>query len=156
MGEDIVIRKAKIEDLKDIQTLNNKLFEYEYEGWDKDLKLRWPFDEAGTNYFLDMINNKFVYIAIDNDKPIGYLAGNAKAEASYNTIKIAEIDNMFVESEYRGKDIGTMLINKFKDYCVENGITTFKVNASAPNSKAIEFYKKNGFKEHDINLWCKI
>lgn len=52
--------------------------------------------------------------------------------------------------------MGTELINEFKKYCIEKGITTFKVNASAPNFKAIEFYKKNGFTEHDITFWCKI
>lgn len=154
--QDIIIRKAGIEDMQDIQTLNNKLFEYEYDGWDKDLKLGWPFDEAGKNYFVDMINNQIVYIALDNDKPIGYLAGNTKAENAYLSIKVAEIDNMFVDDEYRGNNVGTMLIDKFKEYCVEKDITTFKVNASAPNIKAIEFYKKNGFTEHDITLWCKI
>ena len=154
--QDIVIRKAEIKDLKDIQTLNNKLFEYEYEGWDQDLKVGWPFEEAGKEYFLKVINNQIAYIALDNDKPIGYLAGNIKAGANYITIQVAEIENIFIENEYRDKNVGTMLINKFKEYCVDKGIKTFKVNASAPNTKAIEFYKKNGFKEHDINLWCKI
>lgn len=152
----IIIRKAEAEDLKNIQTLNNMLFEYEYEGWDKDLKLGWPFEEAGKKYFLDMINNHIVYIALDNNKPIGYLAGNIKAENNYLSIKVAEIDNMFVDNEYRGNNIGTILIDKFKEYCKEKGIHTFKVNASAPNIKAIEFYKRNGFTEHDITLWCKI
>lgn len=151
----IVIKKAEIENLEDIQFLNNRLFEYEYEGWDKDLKLGWSFDEAGKNYFIDIINNQIVYLAFDNGKPIGYLAGNTKAENAYLIIKVAEIDNMFVDNDYRGKNIGSMLIDKFKEYCIDKGITTFKVNASAPNTKAIEFYKKNGFKEHDITLWCK-
>lgn len=152
---EIWIRKAEIEDLKDIQALNNKLFEYEYDGWDKDLKLGWSFDEEGKNYFIDMINNQIVYIALDNGKPIGYLAGNTKVENAYLNIKVAEIDNMFVDNTYRGMNIGTMLIDKFKEYCMEKGIKTFKVNTSASNIKAIEFYKKNGFSEYDITFWCK-
>lgn len=152
----IIIKEAKSENLKDIQILNNKLFEYEYDGWDKDLKLGWPFDEEGKNYFIDMINNQIVFIAFDDDKPIAYLAGNTKAENAYLTIKVAEIDNMFVDDEYRGKNIGSMLIDTFKEYCIKKGIETFKVNASAPNIKAINFYKKNGFMEHDITLWCKV
>lgn len=152
----ITIKKAKNEDLKDIQILNNKLFEYEYDGWDKDLKLGWPLDEEGKNYFVNMINNQIVFIAFDDNKPIAYLAGNLKAKNSYLAIEVAEIDNMFVDDEYRGKNIGSMLIDTFKNYCMEEGITTFKVNASAPNAKAINFYKKNGFIEHDITLWCKV
>lgn len=121
-----------------------------------DLKLGWPLDDAGKDYFTDMINNHIVYIAFDNNIPIGYLAGHTKAEDSYLTIKVAEIDNIFIETAYRSKNIGTMLIDSFKAYCIEKGITTFKVNASAPNTKAIDFYKKNGFVEHDITLWCKL
>lgn len=154
--DNITIKQAIIENLKDIQTLNSKLFEYEYNGWDKDLKLGWPFDSSGKDYFIDMINNNIVYIAFDNNKPIGYLAGNTKSENEYITIKVAEIDNMFVDENYRGNNIGTILIDCFKKYCIQNGIKTFKVNASARNIKALEFYKKNGFTEHDITLWCKL
>ncbi len=154
--ENIIIKKAEYKDLEDIQTLNNKLFEYEYEGWDKDLELGWPFSEAGKKYFIDMIKNQIVFVAVDNDKTVGYLAGNMEASNAYLSIKVAEIDNMFVEDEYRGKNVGSMLINTFKKYCIERGIKTFKVNASAPNTKALAFYKKNGFSEHDITLWCKI
>lgn len=95
MGK-IKIRKAEIEDLKTVQLLNNKLFEYEYKGWDKDLKLNWPLEEAGKKYFTDMINNQIVYIAFDNEKAVGYLAGNTEAEQAYLSIKVAEIDNMFI------------------------------------------------------------
>lgn len=138
----IIIKQATIANLRDIQILNNKIFEYEYNGWDKDLKLGWPFDNAGKDYFINMINNHIVYVAFDDNKPVGYLAGNTKAENAYLTIKVAEIDNMFVDDKYRGKSVGTMLIDSFKKYCIEKGISTFKVNASAPNTKAIEFYKK--------------
>lgn len=36
---------------------------------------------------------------------------------------------------------------KFKKYCIDKGIEEMKVTASALNVNAIEFYKKNGFKE---------
>lgn len=78
-----------------------------------------------------------------------------QADVSYYPRKIAEIDNLFIEEEYRNMQIRTMLIDKFKELCKEKGVDTIKVNASAPNEKALQFYRKNGFKEHDITLWIR-
>lgn len=70
MNNKIIIRKADIKDLAIIQALNNKLFEYEYKGWDKDLKLGWPFSEEGKNYFVNRIENQLVFIAFNNEIPV--------------------------------------------------------------------------------------
>ena len=99
--ENIIIRKANMEDLKDIQTLNNKLFELEYYNFDDTLKLNWPFENEGTEYFKNMIENEIVFIAKLGGNIIGYLAGSISEEVSYITQSFAELDNMYVEDEYR-------------------------------------------------------
>lgn len=148
----IVIKKADISNLKDIQSLNHKLFELEYNNFDSALKVGWTYEEEGTRYFENMINNEIVYIAIDDDKIIGYLAGSVNIENSYVTKSLAEVDNMFILEEYRKYGIGSKLMNQFKEYCVKNNIEELKVTASAKNHNAIEFYKKNGFEEFEITL----
>ena len=71
----IEIKRADISNLKEIQDLNNQLFELEYNNFDPSLKVGWPFEKEGTAYFADMLNNEIVYIALAEDKIIGYLAG---------------------------------------------------------------------------------
>ncbi len=149
---DIEIKKADITYLKDIQNLNNQLFELEYNNFDSALKVGWTFEEKGTSYFKDMLENGIVYIALDKDNVVGYLAGSINIQGSYVTKSLAEVDNMFVLEEYRKYGIGTKLINKFKEYCLKHKIEELKVTASAKNVNAINFYKKNEFNEFETTL----
>lgn len=153
---DIEIKKADITYLKDIQNLNNQLFELEYNNFDPALKVGWTFEEKGTNYFKDMLENEIVYIALDKNNVVGYLAGSINIQGSYVTKSLAEVDNMFVLEDYRKYGIGTKLINKFKEYCLQNEIEELKVTASAKNINAINFYKKNGFNEFETTLKQKL
>lgn len=153
---EIEIKKADITYLKDIQDLNNYLFELEYNKFDPALKVGWTFEEDGEKYFNNMFNNEIVYIALDRDKVVGYLAGSINIQGSYVTKTLAEVDNMFVLEQYRKYGIGTKLISEFKEYCSKNKIEELKVTASAKNKNAIEFYTKNGFNEFEITLKQKV
>ena len=63
---------------------------------------------------------------------------------------------MCIDDKYRRFGIGTLLINKFKEYCKEKNIQNIKVTASAKNNRAIQFYIKNGFEDYNITLKHKI
>ena len=153
---DIKIRMANINDLEDIQNLNNSLFELEYNNYDDTLKLNWPLENDGKEYFKDMIENNIVYVAKINGKTIGYLAGSISEQISYITETFAELDNMYIDEKYRRFGVGTLLINEFKKYCEDNSIKNIKVTASAKNSKAIQFYIKNGFEDYNVTLKLKV
>lgn len=72
----IEIKRADITYLRDIQNLNNKLFELEYNNFDPALKVGWTFEQEGTKYITSMLNNQIVYIALDKNIVVGYLAGS--------------------------------------------------------------------------------
>jgi len=59
---------------------------------------------------------------------------------------------MGVLERYRGKRIGTFLVNEFKKWCQKKGITHLKVSTYFDHQKAINFYKKQGLKPIDITL----
>ena len=154
--DNLLIKKSTLEDLKTIQNLNNQLFKLEKENYDSTLVSNWPLTNEGKLYFEDLINNHYVIVAILNDEIVGYLAGTINEKGSYEEIQYGEINNMLVKDECRGYGIGKMLINNFKDYCRENNVYNVKVEASAKNENAINFYKKNGFEEFNITLTMKI
>lgn len=133
----IEIKRADISNLKDIQDLNNQLFELEFNNFDSSLRVGWTFEKEGTEYFTEMLNNKIVYIALSENKIIGYLAGSINIQNSYVTKSLAEVDNMFILKDYRKYGIGSKLMNEFKQYCIKNNIEELKVTASAKNSNAI-------------------
>ena len=154
--EKILIRKANLEDLNAIQKLNNNLFELEFNNFDDTLKVGWPFEKEGKEYFENLLNSEIVFVAEVEEKIVGYLAGSICEEVSYITETFAELDNMCIDDEYRRFGIGTLLMDEFKKYCKEKNMQNIKVTASAKNSRAIQFYMKNGFEDYNITLKYKI
>lgn len=148
----IIIKKATIENLNEIQELNNQLFELEYNNFDSSLKVGWPFEKEGIEYFSDMLNNQVVFIALVDNSVVGYLAGSINVESSYVIKSLAELDNMFILENYRKYGIGTKLVNEFKKYCLNIGIQEIKVTASTRNNNAIKFYKNNGFEDFEVTF----
>ena len=154
--ESINIRIATINDLNAVQELNNSLFELEFNNFDDTLKVGWPFEKDGKEYFEYMIENEIVFVAEAEEKIVGYLAGSICEQISYITETFAELDNMCIDDQYRRFGIGTLLINEFKKYCKEKNIQNIKVTASTKNSRAIQFYIKNGFEDYNVTFKYKI
>ena len=154
--EKVLIRKANLEDLNAIQKLNNNLFELEFNNFDDTLKVGWPFEKEGKEYFENMLNSEIVFVAEVEEKIVGYLAGSICEGVSYITETFAELDNMCIDDEYRRFGIGTLLMDEFKKYCKEKNMQNIKVTASAKNSRAIQFYMKNGFEDYNVTLKYKI
>ncbi len=154
--KNISIRKADLKDLKWIQKLNHELFVLEKQNFDSTLVTDWPLSQEGEKYFEELIQKKYVIITTDNGHIIGYLAGSINDKCSYSNLQYGEINNMFIDSKYRGQGIGKALINEFKKYCCEHNIRNLKVVASAKNKNARDFYQKYGFNEFDITLTMSI
>ncbi len=149
---DIQIRKAQIEDVNEIISLNQQLFDYDSK-FDNTLDKTWP--QKNKDYFEKSItdDNFLAFVAVADDKIMGYLIGSITKAEDYRNIKdIAELENMFILSNHRKKGIGTLLVNKFVDWAKEKGMKRIKVFASADNQLAINFYKKNYFKDYGITL----
>ncbi|UCD03480.1 MAG: GNAT family N-acetyltransferase [Candidatus Woesearchaeota archaeon] len=152
---EVKIRKATIEDLKVIQNLNLKLFEKEYEEYDKTLDTKWPFSKTGTDYFKKKITeeNSFAIVAVVDNNIIGYIVGGITEPDSYRTIKqFAEIENMLVLEEYRSMKIGAKLVEESFKWFRDKGIKRVKLSAFAHNKGAINFYRKNGFEDYYLTL----
>ena len=115
--EEIIIRRARSEDLNIIQELNNDLFKLEKANYDSTLIENWPLSKDGEYYFTDLINNHYVIVALLNDEIVGYLAGSINEKGSYEEIQYGELNNMLIKENCRGYGIGKKLINSFKNYC---------------------------------------
>lgn len=152
----ILIRKSNLDDVNKIQHLNNELFKLEKENYDSTLVSDWPLTEEGRLYFEDLIENHFVIVATLNEEIVAYLAGSINDKGSYEEIQYGEINNMLVTDKCRGLGIGKLLVDEFKKYCKENNIENLKVEASAKNINAINFYQKNGFGNFNVTLTMNI
>ena len=153
---DIVIRKAILDDLETIQQLNYELFVLESNNFDDTLIVDWSLSDDGRQYFISSINNDITLVAVVNNKIVGYIIGSLDTEGAYNNIKQAELNNMYVLEEYRSIGVGGRLFDELKKLFIENGMQEVKVVADCKNVKAVNFYKKNGFSESEITLKQKL
>ena len=156
MNMSLEIRSATIDNLEDIQILNLLLFKKEYKEFDNTLNCEWTFSEDGKNYFKNRIteNDGCAFIALNNDKIIGYLVGKIHEEKVPCRILplFAELENMLILEEYRGQGTGDKLYLAFVRWCKSKEVGRIRVVASAKNTTAINFYRKNGLVDYDLIL----
>ena len=108
--ENVIIRKATLNDLFEIQNLNNLLFKLEKENFDPTLVENWPLSDEGKEYFKKLIEEEHVIVAVINNQIVGYLAGSINEKGSYEETQYGEVNNMFIKSECRGYGDGKLLI----------------------------------------------
>lgn len=152
--EKIEIRKGNISDLEKIQEFNQKLFSFE-SAWHPTYVSKWPYLQGGIEYFSKRLNedNGVVFIALVGNIMVGYLCGGWLRNYAFREEKLfADLENMYVDEDFRGKGIGDALVSEFKAWCKNNGVSVIRVEAVAQNIKAIDFYQKEGFTLHNVTM----
>jgi ribosomal protein S18 acetylase RimI-like enzyme len=100
----------------------------------------------------DEFNNKnaeFYFAAID-EKIVGYLKLNfGKSQTELQDDKGLEIERIYVMKEFQGNQVGQLLYNKALEIAQEKNSKFIWLGVWEHNSRAINFYKKNGFVEFD-------
>lgn len=155
-----IIREAKIEDLKKIQELSQELIEFEKNMTKNEylVSMNWALSNKGYENYKKNIEreNDFLYVVCINENIIGYMTcwiNNKKDWDKYSTL---EIGNIYVKEKYRGKGIGTELINTAKKICKEKDIKYMQLKVLSDNSSAINFYRKNGLFDYILTQYVKI
>ncbi|MBQ7141286.1 MAG: GNAT family N-acetyltransferase [Bacilli bacterium] len=154
----IIIRKAILEDINDIQSLSQKLIEYENNICKNEymVDLDWSHSDDAYQIFKMLIEKHYVYIAEHNKKIIGYMAGRIIPKSGCDTFDIMKLDNLYVEKLYRSCGIGTAFLNIFKKICLNNKINFIKLDTLSDNEKTIKFYKKNGLYNYNTIMMCNL
>lgn len=78
------------------------------------------------------------FIALVDGNRAGYVG-------SWLTIPNAEILNLFVSEEFRGKGIGKMLMNEVLEVCKQEQIENITLEVRVSNQYAIKMYEELGF-----------
>lgn len=94
------------------------------------------------------------YFAEINTIPIGYLKvnwGNSQTELMVE--KSIEIERIYVEREYHGKQVGQCLLDKALHLAKGMNAASAWLGVWEKNPRAIRFYQKNGFIEFDKHIF---
>ena len=140
----IHIRKAKISDAKDITYINITTWKDAYKGLlPDDFLANRNLSEKRIEYIENQIKNKndICLVAELDNKIIGYCIGGIPRQ--YADIFCYELRAFYVLPEHQKIGVGKAIFNKFKE--IVSGKPFYLYTLSA-NSKAINFYIKNGGK----------
>ena len=98
-------------------------------------------------------NSEFYFAKIE-DKIIGYLKINFGAsQTELKDNKALEIERIYVPKEYHGKKVGQILYDKAIEIANQNKSDYVWLGVWEENTRAINFYKKNGFIEFDKHIF---
>jgi ribosomal protein S18 acetylase RimI-like enzyme len=90
----------------------------------------------------DYINNEqhLLYVLTEHDTVVGYLSGYCR-NAIYAGGKVAYIDEIVVNAQNRGMQLGSTLMAEFEDLCRQRGCKL----VSLATYGAKDFYEKLGY-----------
>lgn len=101
--------------------------------------------------------NGKIWIAEEDGKTAGYIVGVIWKQSEENKLEIGphtlgEVIDLYLIEEYRGKGLGTLMLEKMENYFKDNGCDSMWVSVFAPNEKARNLYKKFGFVDREIGM----
>lgn len=153
-SSDCLVRKATLTDVENICSLNKQLFVHD-QRFDSTLDLTWPDSPEGQAYFRTRASAErgVAFVAHMQSQTVGYLIGSEIPSESYRrSLRLFELENMFVVEEHRHNGIGNALFASFVQWCKSQGAERIKVLAYGANASAIRFYRSAGFADYALSL----
>ncbi len=152
-AQDIEIRAATTADVPAIVDLYYALSLEDARQRDPSVDLGWA-GEHGVEHFTQLVTGEasVCFVAQSDQATIGYLAGYTYGPSDFRPIKVAELQSMFVQAPWRGRQYGAQLVEAFVAWARGQGATRMQVTAYAANQRAIAFYQRVGFAPHQLTF----
>jgi GNAT superfamily N-acetyltransferase len=153
----ITIRRAELADVPSVVALNHALFQEDAGQRDSTMNLNWA-REHGNAYFARYFesDSSIIFLAEAGGQVVGYLAGYLQPPNDYRLVASAELESMFVESEFRAQGVGKQLAQEFIEWSRGKGAARMTVTAYAANPNAVAFYQRLGFVPKHTSLEMKL
>ena len=135
------IRRVKREDIDDFVAVYTEAYrgleEYAYTKR-RDVK----------NYFKWLFSrDRDGFLGAVDDKAVGFVACDTNWISVFERQRVGEIHELFVLPEYRGRGVGSSLLEKAISYSMERGRKRAELWVGRTNFKARKFYLYHGFRE---------
>lgn len=127
-----VIKKMK----PGIDTINKTEYQEVVAVWESSVRATHHFlKEEDIEYFKPLILNTYL-----DAVELRCIRNNEKRIVGFLGVAEQNLEMLFIDPEYRGKNIGKMLLN----YSIDN-LNVTKVDVNEQNEQAVGFYKHCGF-----------
>lgn len=149
----VEIRLAAAEDIPRLVELCAALFQEDGGTRDQSTVVDWPL-ENGTDYFEDVLAmaSSACWVAVADDGVCGYLTGRFQRRTDMRTVRLVDLEAMYVEPSVRSAGIGGWLVASFLDWARELRADRVSVTAYAANERALSFYRRHGFTPRSVSL----
>lgn len=121
------------------------------------------FGKIYTENLFKKINkyNGIIYIAKDKKSIVGMVAGiieefTKNDEIEIVHLKFARVEELIVNEKYRGKKIGSLLMDKIEKYFKNQKCDYIYVKVFEPNKKTHKLYEKLGYQDRMVDMMKKI
>ncbi len=142
----ITLRKAEVSDFKSIHTLFTEFAQFE------------NLPQQMVNTVDRMIREQTHFNAFVLETPEKEIIGYAAYFFCYYTWsgKALYMDDLYIRPAYRGKGLGTLLIQEIRNLAKETGCHKMRWQVSEWNESAIRFYTKLGARIDSVERNCDL
>ncbi len=147
---DIVIRKARLEDLPILKEFEQGIVSYE-RPYDETLDVD-PISYYDLEALIHSVDAE-VLVAVKDDVAVG--SGYAKILEALPYLKhdrYAYLGFMYVAPTHRGQGINKLIVDALVAWSKNQGLTEVRLDVYSENEAALSAYAKVGFKGHLLNM----
>lgn len=153
-----MIRLITIEDVQRVNELYFALFKLTSETEPYYHKPTYQ-NEDFLKSVVDQHNGFVGYVYEKDDLIIGFVIAQLQASPPYECFKqlnAVYLMDIVVDEHYRGHGIGAKLMNKVKDWGLQNEVDYLELSVLAKNEKAYQLYLREGFVPYNISMRSKL
>ena len=146
LEEKISIRKLKLEDYEDVDTLMQQLHRIHVDARpDLYAEMEHPYSEE---YFAQLIeNDKIIGIAAEIDrKVVGLCTATMRDKSNMVKMPIAYVDDLVVDKDFRRRGIAKRLFAFMEEEARKRGAKRLDLMVWEFNREALKFYESFGMK----------
>jgi ribosomal protein S18 acetylase RimI-like enzyme len=153
----IDVKRVTVKDIDQLQEIGRQTFFETFSAGNTEENMKKYLEEGFTveklTNELNDRNSEFYFASLDS-KLIGYLKLNSgQSQTELKEDKALEIERIYVLKEYHGKKVGQILYDKAIQIARLKNAAYLWLGVWEENSRAINFYKKNGFVEFDKHIF---
>jgi ribosomal protein S18 acetylase RimI-like enzyme len=153
----IQIEKVKLKELKSLQKIGRETFYETFVSSNSEVNMqRYLNEEFSEEKLMNQLENEDseFYFASLNHEIIAYLKINfGEAQTEIKDENALEIERIYVLKKFHGKKVGQVLFEKALERAKTKKLAYMWLGVWEENSRAIQFYQKNGFVAFDKHIF---
>lgn len=152
-----MIQRVTLNDLDKLREIGKQTFKETFSSENSEENMQEYLEEQFSSESLksELTDaNSFFYFAFLNEIVAGYLKVNfGESQTEMKAENSLEIERIYVLKNFLGKKVGQRLYEKAIELAKQKNVDYVWLGVWENNSRAIRFYKKNGFEEFDKHVF---